>query len=318
MSMTPAHVITSTPSPSAATAHSRKPNDVQSNIITSFQACGDAFNQFDYLLQLASEMDELPDCEKRPDALVEGCQSQVWLYLSWEGEGEGAKLHLRGDSDTLMVRGVIRILVLMFCDHTPREVLECPIRFVEETELASIFDAKRKTGVSSIVSVIQASAHAQLKDSSHTATMQNGGPSAPTLKSQLEAADARAQRIIEELKRPDTSQDDFERLVTEFVQCKFFLTPEECTTDNLLELAEISVEKLLRVNDRSVRLAQGSTTCTNQSSTDIKKVLLSLTLQRALGVSFTPEESANLETVDELAHALFAGRQRAGRTDACA
>lgn len=283
----------------------QSPDEAQSDIIASFLERGDAFNQFDYLLQLASEMDELTDEEKRPDVLVEGCQSQVWLYADWEGDGKDVTLRLRGDSDTLMVRGVIRILSLMLCAHTPREVLECPLRFVEETELASIFDAKRKTGVASIVGVIHASARTQLGETVQpTDTAEEVRPM-PTLKSQLEAADARAEAIIEELKDPATTEAGFIDLVEEFVRCKFFLTPEECTTDNLLDLAEISVEKLLRVNDRSVRLAQGSTTCTNQSSTDIKKVLLSLTLQRALGVKFTPEESANLETVEQLARALF-------------
>lgn len=128
-----------------------------------------------------------------------------------------------------------------------------------------------------------------------------------TLKEQLDAASERGEVIIGKLKNPVLTEDEFSCLIAEFVRCKFFLEPDECTTDNLLELAEISVEKLLRVNDRSVKLAQGSNTCTNQSSTDIKKVLLSLTLQRALGVKFTPEESANLETVDQLARALYAG-----------
>lgn len=59
------------------------------------------------------------------------------------------------------------------------------------------------------------------------------------------------------------------------------------------------------MNDKSVRLAQGSTTCTNQSSTDIKKVLLSMTLQRALGVKLEPDEAAALETVSDLADALY-------------
>ena len=93
-----------------------------------------------------------------------------------------------------------------------------------------------------------------------------------------------------------------------YTLAKFFLTEDEVRalgTDDILKLADESVEKLLRQNDKSVKLAEGSTTCTNQSSTDIKKVLLSLTLQRALNVRFTPEQSANLETITQLADALF-------------
>ena len=77
---------------------------------------------------------------------------------------------------------------------------------------------------------------------------------------------------------------------------------------DLLKLANVSVEKMLRNADKSVKLAEGSTTCTNQSSTDIKKVLLSMTLQRSLGIRFTPEYSASLETITQLADALYDAR----------
>lgn len=127
------------------------------------------------------------------------------------------------------------------------------------------------------------------------------------LKNQLELASECADAVLGELKNPSIDEEHFVKLVFDYVRFKFFLSPDECNTDDILALAEASVEKLLRINDRSVKLAQGSNTCTNQSSTDIKKVLLSLTLQRSLGVKFTPEESANLETVPQLAHALYHG-----------
>lgn len=288
------------------------PDAMQTRIINAFAERGDAFNQFDYLLQLASELDELSEQDKRPEALIKGCQSQVWIHLSWtpESEGTASTLSLRGDSDTLMVRGIIRILELMFAGCSPNEVLGCPLRFVEETELASIFDSQRKTGVSAIMDALCASAR---KQQSLRQDEKQGGnamdtTNRPTLKDQLEAAEKRADAILEKLKSPATEAGEFTRLVGEFVCCKFFLEPDECTTNNILELANISVEKLLRVNDRSVKLAQGSNTCTNQSSTDIKKVLLSLTLQRALDVKLTPDESANLETIEQLAGALYARR----------
>lgn len=136
---------------------------------------------------------------------------------------------------------------------------------------------------------------------------------APTLKQRIEAADERASRIVEELQNSALGENEFIDLVHEYVRCKFLLSPEECSSDDIFTLAEASIEKLLRINDRSVKLAQGSNTCTNQSSTDIKKVLLSLSLQRAVGVKMTPEESANLETVTQLARSLYARRQQQRR-----
>lgn len=135
-----------------------------------------------------------------------------------------------------------------------------------------------------------------------------------TLKERLDLAALDADAALKQLLEGDLDRDGYRREVRAFTLAKFFLTEEECAqagTDELLELANVSVEKMLRNADKSVKLAEGSTTCANQSSTDIKKVLLSLTLQRSLGVKFTPEYSANLETIKQLADALFDARGKA-------
>ena len=129
-----------------------------------------------------------------------------------------------------------------------------------------------------------------------------------TLKERLDIAAADAEKALELITSGELGPDEFEKQVRRFTLDKFFLTEDEVQaagTDNLLELANVSVEKMLRNADKSVKLAEGSTTCTNQSSTDIKKVLLSLTLQRALGVQFTPAYAADLETIGQLAAALY-------------
>ena len=129
-----------------------------------------------------------------------------------------------------------------------------------------------------------------------------------TLKQRLDIAQADADKALDLIVGGSLDRNGFRTQVRRFTLDKFFLTEEEaCATgdDNLLELANVSVEKMLRNADKSVKLAEGSTTCTNQSSTDIKKVLLSMTLQRALGVRFTPDESAELTTIEQLADALF-------------
>ena len=132
-----------------------------------------------------------------------------------------------------------------------------------------------------------------------------------TLKERLDIAALDADAALKHLLEDDLNRDEFRREVRAFTLAKFFLTEEECAregTEELLKLANASVEKMLRNADKSVKLAEGSTTCTNQSSTDIKKVLLSMTLQRSLGVKFTPEYSANLETITQLADALYDAR----------
>lgn len=126
-----------------------------------------------------------------------------------------------------------------------------------------------------------------------------------TLKELMEVAEAKAEAAVSAMEKDGITLDEFTEHAWEYLRQKFMLKSEECKTNEILKLANDSIEKLLRLNDKSVELAVGSTTCTNQSSTDIKKVLLSLTLQRRLGVKMDPVESANCETVEQLAAALY-------------
>ncbi len=132
----------------------KTPEQIQQAYIDAFANKGDAFEQFDYLLQISAQLDELPDELKTDDVLVKGCQSQVWLYPSWNGGQPGRSFALEGDSDTLMVRGVIRIFQEMFSGQSAQAILECPVLFVEQTELAYVFDAQRQAGVQAIAKTI--------------------------------------------------------------------------------------------------------------------------------------------------------------------
>jgi len=130
-----------------------------------------------------------------------------------------------------------------------------------------------------------------------------------TLKELVEQADRRASRIIDDMKRAGISREEFRFDVREYTLAKFLLDPQEATGDDIFELAEISIGKLLAMNDKSILLAVGSSTCTNQSSTDIKKVLLSLALQQGMGVKLEPDESAACETTQQLADILYDRRR---------
>lgn len=142
----------------------KAPDEIQQEFIDGFVAAGDTFEQFDYLLRLSAQFEELPEERKVKEALVEGCQSQVWLYPSWAGVAPGEGFALEGDSDTLMVRGVIYLFQQMFSGQDAQAIIECPVRFVEETELAYIFDAQRQAGVSAIATTVKEFARKALSD----------------------------------------------------------------------------------------------------------------------------------------------------------
>ena len=136
----------------------KTPDQIQDEIILGFLDAGDPLAQFEHLLGLSYQLPEMPEADRTADVLVKGCQRQVWLYVEWPN----GLLNIRGESDTLMVRGVINMYKAMFDGRPPQDVLSCKIRFVDETDMAAIFDPSRKAGVASIFETICASARAQL------------------------------------------------------------------------------------------------------------------------------------------------------------
>ena len=105
------------------------PQEIQDRIVREIEQAGDPFNQFEYLLEKASLLDEMPDERKRADVLVKDCQSQVWLYLH---DVDGRPV-IEADSDTLMIRGTIQIMKEMchrrahqgFCSIAYDELGKC-------------------------------------------------------------------------------------------------------------------------------------------------------------------------------------------------
>ncbi len=127
------------------------PQEIQERIIREITESGDPFNQFEYLLTKASQLEEMPEERKAADALVKDCQSQVWLYLH---DADGYPV-IEADSDTLMIRGTIQILKEMFDHQTPEAVIACDVDFIQRTDLAYAFDSKRVAGQVAIVAQIK-------------------------------------------------------------------------------------------------------------------------------------------------------------------
>ncbi len=120
-------------------------------MIQNINAMGDCFDQYSYLIVKAQQLPAMPEERKTQEALVPGCQSQVWLYV-WTETGN---VHLMADSDTLILRGVLQILRELFDGERVAEVLALQVRLFRETELAATFTSDRNTGVQTILRRIQ-------------------------------------------------------------------------------------------------------------------------------------------------------------------
>ena len=126
-------------------------DELQDQIVEDFQSIGDPLSQYEYLLEFAGTLPELPAEYKVDENLVEGCQSRVWLRMG----AEGGCLSLAADSDTLIVRGILSLMVSLLDGRTACEIGAANIAFIEKTDLKAAFSDDRLNGFTSICATIK-------------------------------------------------------------------------------------------------------------------------------------------------------------------
>ena len=126
-------------------------NEIQEKIVSDFLEMGDGFDQYAYLIELSVQLRGLPEEKKTDDRLVKGCQSHVWLDIRME---DGA-FFFDGDSDTLILKGVLFLLQDIFGGQPLEEVAKAKIWFFDQTEIMATFDADRQKGIGFIIRAMQ-------------------------------------------------------------------------------------------------------------------------------------------------------------------
>lgn len=132
---------------------------IQTQIIQEFNAIGDSFDQYSYLIELACQLPALPDSEKTEEHLIKGCHSLVYLLI----HVEDGRLYVRADSNTLILKGVLFLLIQMFSGQPVGEIAKARVRFLSETALMETFESDRQKGIGYIIQKIQTTAAAYAK-----------------------------------------------------------------------------------------------------------------------------------------------------------
>jgi len=130
------------------------------DLAEDFQSLDDWEDRYRYIIDLGRSLEPLSDDEHSDENKVRGCASQVWLVTEPEAQG---RLHFRGDSDAHIVRGLIAILLKLYSDRSPREILEVDANGAyARLGLAGALTAQRSNGLFSMVERIRRDAGAAL------------------------------------------------------------------------------------------------------------------------------------------------------------
>ena len=122
-------------------------NEIQDEVIAEFSDFDDWMDRYQLLIDLGNEQEPLDESYKTEENLIEGCQSRVWLQCD---EADG-KLLFRAESDALIVKGIIALLIKVVSDHTPDEILEADLYFIDRIGLREHLSPTRSNGLLSMV-----------------------------------------------------------------------------------------------------------------------------------------------------------------------
>ena len=122
-------------------------NDIQDEIIAEFSDFDDWMDRYQMLIDMGSEQPPLEEKYKTEQNLIDGCQSRVWL----QADLVDGKLQFRAESDALIVKGIVALLVRVLTDHTPQEILDADLYFIERIGLREHLSPTRSNGLGAML-----------------------------------------------------------------------------------------------------------------------------------------------------------------------
>ena len=131
-------------------------NEIQDEIIEEFAGFDDWMDKYQLLIDLGNEQEPLDEQYKTESNLIDGCQSRVWLQADYVGmrndEGEMRDvIQFRAESDALIVKGIVALLIRVLSGHTPQEILDADLYFIDEIGLKEHLSPTRSNGLLAMV-----------------------------------------------------------------------------------------------------------------------------------------------------------------------
>ena len=122
-------------------------NEIQDEIIEEFSGFDDWMDKYQLLIDLGNEQEPLDEKYKVESNLIDGCQSRVWLQADYE---DGV-IRFTAESDALSVKGIVALLIRVLSGHTPQEILDADLYFIEKIGLKEHLSPTRSNGLLAMV-----------------------------------------------------------------------------------------------------------------------------------------------------------------------
>lgn len=122
--------------------------ETQEEIVEEFNSVDDWMDRYTMIIEEGNTLPELPEKYRTPSNLIEGCQSRVWIQADLTPEG---RIHFQADSDALIVKGIIALLVKVLDNRTPDEVADADLHFINDIGLGENLSPTRSNGLLAMI-----------------------------------------------------------------------------------------------------------------------------------------------------------------------
>lgn len=125
--------------------------ELQDEIIADFELFGDWMEKYEYIIQLGKDLPLIEEQYKTDDHLIRGCQSKVWLHAEYKDE----KVFFTADSDALITKGLVSMVIKVLSGHSPKEIVDANIYFIDSIGLRDHLSPTRSNGLLSMLKQIK-------------------------------------------------------------------------------------------------------------------------------------------------------------------
>ena len=125
--------------------------DIENEVIEEFDVFDDWLDKYEYIIEIGKSLKEYPEDKKTDDKLVKGCQSRVWIDF----DIRDGKIFFNADSDAIITKGIISLLVRIYSGRTPQEILSSDFSVVEKIGLKENLSPTRANGLVSMIQMIR-------------------------------------------------------------------------------------------------------------------------------------------------------------------
>ena len=121
--------------------------EIEQQIIEEFDLFEDWMDKYNYIIELGKELPLIDSKYKTQQYLIVGCQSQVWLHASYEN----GIIHFTADSDAIITKGIVNLLIRVLSGRTPKEIIDAPLEYLDQIGIKNHLSPTRSNGLASMI-----------------------------------------------------------------------------------------------------------------------------------------------------------------------